>query len=74
MDVADEARMRKNFLTALNLHETGVMIMRQNLRRRYPDESDEQIGTRLRAWLHRDHLRSIDDPSGFLKRPKRPGA
>jgi len=33
------------------MQETGIEIMRQNLRRRYPDESDEEIEHRLRDWL-----------------------
>ena len=37
--------------TAFQLHDEGVALMRQNLRRRHPDESDEQIEQRLQAWL-----------------------
>ena len=36
---------------ALDLFETGVDLMRQNLRRRHPGESDEEIDRRLRDWL-----------------------
>jgi len=36
---------------ALELFEAGERMMRQNLRRRYPDESPEQIERRLSAWL-----------------------
>jgi hypothetical protein len=41
------ARLR----TALALFADGVNIMRENLRRSFPGESQEQIGRRLRAWL-----------------------
>ncbi|MEE8601302.1 hypothetical protein [Euzebya tangerina] len=37
--------------SALALHDAGVALMRQNLRRRHPDEDEEQIAARLRAWL-----------------------
>lgn len=36
---------------ALELHEVGVALMRQNLRRRYPQEADEAIDERLADWL-----------------------
>lgn len=37
--------------TALDLHEAGVELMRQNLRRRDPSATDDEIDRRLRAWL-----------------------
>lgn len=36
---------------AFDLFEVGVRLMRQNLRRRHPGESAEQIERRLAAWL-----------------------
>ena len=36
---------------ALELFETGVALMRQNLRRRHPSDTEEGIDRRLRAWL-----------------------
>lgn len=44
----EAARLR----LALDMFEDGVALMRQNLRRRHADESDEEIEARLRAWLH----------------------
>lgn len=41
------ARLR----AALDLHEDGVALMRQNLRRAHPDAPDEEIERRLGAWL-----------------------
>lgn len=41
----------ERFREALRLAEEGVALMRQNLRRRHPEESDDQIDARLDAWL-----------------------
>ena len=37
--------------TTLDLHETGVALMRQNLRRAHPEASDSEIEQLLQAWL-----------------------
>jgi hypothetical protein len=39
------------FRTALDLFETGVDIMRQNLRRGHPGANDEEIERLLHDWL-----------------------
>ena len=49
----------ERFREALRLAEDGIALMRQNIRRRHVDESDEQIADRLDAWL-RD--RPMDAP------------
>jgi hypothetical protein len=36
---------------ALEMFESGVALMRQNLRRRHPDASDEEIDRLLVEWL-----------------------
>ena len=41
------ARLRE----ALRMHDEGVALMRQNLRRRHADASDEAIEEMLLAWL-----------------------
>lgn len=41
------ARLR----TAFDLFVAGERMMRQNLKRRYPDASPEEIERRLHAWL-----------------------
>jgi Rv0078B-related antitoxin len=46
-DPAVMARARATF----DLYETAEAMMRQNLRRRFPGEGDEQIELRLLAWL-----------------------
>ena len=52
------------FAETLRLSEDGVALMRQNLRRRHPDESDDQIEERLEAWL-RD--RPMDAPGKVVE-------
>ena len=39
------------FQTALDLMETSIAIMRQNIRRRSPDASDQAVLTELQRWL-----------------------
>ncbi|HEX9820937.1 MAG TPA: hypothetical protein VGD07_15145 [Methylomirabilota bacterium] len=45
----DEAAARLR--AALELFETGVEMMRQNLRRKHPTLTDLEIEARLTAWL-----------------------
>jgi hypothetical protein len=45
-------RVAASFRTTLDLFETGVNLMRQNLRRRHPGATDVEIERRLREWLH----------------------
>ena len=52
------------FEETLRLAEEGVALMRQNLRRRHPAESDGQIEERLEAWL-RD--RPMDAPGKVVE-------
>lgn len=39
------------FRTTLDLFETGLDLMRGNLRRRHPEAGDEEIEQLLREWL-----------------------
>jgi hypothetical protein len=41
----------QNLLLAFELFEAGVAIMRQNLKRAYPEEAEEDRERRLSAWL-----------------------
>jgi hypothetical protein len=50
MPVREQLLVQRLRLT-LQLHEEGVRLMRQNLRRRYPGASDADIDGRLHAWL-----------------------
>jgi hypothetical protein len=40
-------------LAAFDLCETAEQMMRQNLRRRYPQASEEEIRQRFKAWLEK---------------------
>ena len=47
----DPSVAARRFRTAMDLFEAGVSMMRQNLRRRFPDADEEEIKARLRQWL-----------------------
>ena len=40
-------------LAAFDLCETAEQIMRQNLRRWYPEDSEEEVHQRFKAWLEK---------------------
>ena len=51
------------FRTTLDLFETGVNLMRQNLRRKHPDAGDVEIERLLGEWLrHRPGAEFGDCP------------
>lgn len=56
---------------ALELFESGVHIMRQNLRRRYPADTPDEIEARLETWLRTRPGAEHGDAAG---RPRDPGA
>jgi hypothetical protein len=39
------------FRTTLDLFDSGLAVMRQNLRRQHPDATDVEIDSRLGQWL-----------------------
>ena len=41
----------ESFRATLDLFQTGIDLMRQNLRRRHPERSDADIDRLLRDWL-----------------------
>jgi hypothetical protein len=43
--------MSDAFRTTLDLFDTGVALMRQNLRRQHPQANEDAIDHRLRQWL-----------------------
>lgn len=62
----------EKFRVALDLFETGVRLMRQNLEREYPDATEEEIDERLKAWLgHRPGAEHGDCPGRRLEWPLR---
>ena len=49
--MASPPSVAEAFRATLELFETGVDLMRQNLRRAQPEASDDEIERRLAAWL-----------------------
>jgi hypothetical protein len=54
------------FRVALDLADTGIELMRQNLRRRHPEADDEKIARLLREWLR---SRPPDAPGRLRRLP-----
>lgn len=52
--------------TALDLHDAGVALMRQNLRREFPEASEDEIDRRLGAWLQHRPGAEYGDAVGRL--------
>jgi hypothetical protein len=49
--------------TTLDLFDTGLDLMRQNLRRAHPEANEDEIDRRLRLWLReRPGAESGDSP------------
>lgn len=49
----------KKLTLALHMHEAGVSMMRQNLKRRHPEDSSDEIEKRLVQWLQGHALMGI---------------
>ena len=65
-DLSDEA-CAERLRTALDLADSGIQMRLAQLRRRHPDESDEQIRERLDDWLlHPDGARHGDAPGRLV--------
>jgi hypothetical protein len=47
----DSSLASRRFRTALDLFEAGVGMMRQNLRRQFPEADEKEIASRLAQWL-----------------------
>jgi Rv0078B-related antitoxin len=63
-----QARARATF----ELYEFAEKVMRQNLRHRFPEESDEAIERRLVSWLRKEPRERWDGsvpPVGLLPEP-----
>jgi hypothetical protein len=54
----------------IDLHDSGVVMMRQSLLRRHPEESAEQIDTRLIQWLQAVPEMTATDPDLQPWQPK----
>jgi hypothetical protein len=51
--MTDADKYRHNAATTAQLIDAGIAVMRQNIRRRFPEETEAGIDARLKAWLHR---------------------
>ena len=60
----DPTRLAENLRLAFELHEAGVALMRQNLRRRLPDASEAHIDERLDEWLRERPGAEFGDAEG----------
>ena len=56
----------RRFAQAVQMADEGIELMRQNLRRRHPDETAPQIDERLEAWLSD---RPLDAPGRVIAGP-----
>jgi hypothetical protein len=54
MELIDDPQILARAQATFDLYRTAKVIMRQNLRRRHPGETEEEIEARLRAWLRKD--------------------
>lgn len=61
------ARLRRAF----ELHDTGVQLMRQNLRRRFADASETEIDEKLAAWLRARPGAEYGDAEGIGQKIER---
>ena len=53
------------FRATLDLFQTGVEVMRQNLRRRHPAATDEQVARLLQDWLRNRPGAESGDSAGW---------
>jgi len=53
MELIRNPRMIARFRLALDLSEAGILMMKQNLYRRYPEATEAEISSRLAAWVEK---------------------
>lgn len=69
MSITAKQSDRERLLSALELSDAGIALMRQNLRRRWPDASTVEIEARLQVWLQeRPGSEFGDGPSQLVLR------
>jgi hypothetical protein len=75
MTETEAAAAAERFRTALRLHEDGVRLMRENLRREDPQASEQEIRVRLTRWLHTrpgaEHGDCVGRPVDWAERSSR---
>ncbi len=62
-----EQMYRDNLATTAMLVDSGIAIMRQNIVRRHPEYTGEQIDEQLRAWLYRTDDAIPGDTAGAVR-------
>lgn len=50
-NMTDPDRMKRNLQMMFTLHEAGILMMQQNIRRKFPEASESEVSQRLQAWL-----------------------
>jgi hypothetical protein len=60
----DPSLASRRFRTALELFEAGVSMMRQNLRRQFPEADEKEIAARLAKWLQERPRAEFGDCDG----------
>jgi hypothetical protein len=74
MDETDASRERlaRKLKTTFDLQRFGIAMMRQNLIRRHPGASEDEINVRLREWLHHrpgaEHGDAVGRPGSWPRR------
>ncbi|WP_438009479.1 hypothetical protein [Sorangium sp. So ce321] len=56
--------LAENLRLAFDLHEAGLALMRQNLRRRLPEATETEIDEHLAAWLRQRPGAEFGDAEG----------
>lgn len=57
-----ESNVTRRFLETMELFETAMALQRQNIRRRHPGLSEDEVDDRIQAWL-------LDRPETFSSSP-----
>ena len=65
--MVDADQYRDNAATTAMLMEAGIALMRQNIRRRHPEETEAEIDARLHAWLRRANDPIPGDAAGSVR-------
>lgn len=68
MEAVSSDLLVARFRMALEMHEEGVRMMRQNLRRQNPGATDETIESLLGAWLGDRPGAEFGDAEGVVRR------
>ncbi len=65
MTTPGELPAEERLRIALEMADLGIAMMRENLRRRHPGESDDEIERRLVEWLHTRPGAEFGDAEGI---------